>query len=161
STTQPLHHPTPLLPVPVILTSSHPSGAWAVLILRIRQAECALSDGRLDEAFDLADRHDVRTHRRGQRLVGRLVRSLVERGRKHLDAGRLPDAAADSEKARRFGGLMPDVAELRDKIAAAMVTKHRGERRQARLVAAARQHLDNGNLSTGGKLLAAAAGEES
>ena len=132
-----------------------------MLILRIRQAECALADGRLDEAFDLADRHDVRTHRRGQRMVGRLVRSLVERGRKHLDANRLHDAAADSEKARRFGGLMPEVAELREKIAAAMMARHRGERRQARLVAAARQQIDNGHLSTGGRLLAAVAEQES
>lgn len=132
-----------------------------MLILRIRQAECALADGRLDEAYELADRHDVRAHRRGQRLVGRLVRSLVERGRKHLDAGRLPDAAADSDKARRFGGLMPEVAELRDKIASAMLARHRAERRHARLVAAAKQHIDHGQLSTGGKLLAAVAEQES
>ena len=132
-----------------------------MLILRIRQAECALADGRLDEAFELADRHDVRTHRRGQRLVGRLVRSLVVRGRKHLEAGRLPDAVADSDKARRFGGLMPEVAELRDRIAAAMLAKHREQRRHARLVAAARQRIDAGQLSTGGKLLAAVAGQES
>jgi len=132
-----------------------------VLILRIRQAECALSDGRLDEAFELADRHDVRSHRRGQRMVGKLVRALVARGTRHLEADRLPDASADSEKARRFGGLMPDVAELRDKIAAAMLARHREDRRQARLVAAARQQIEHGNLSTGGKLLAAVAEAES
>jgi hypothetical protein len=132
-----------------------------VLILRIRQAECALADGRLDEAFELADRHDVRSHRRGQRLVGKLVRALVDRGRKHLDAGRPSEAAADSDKARRFGGLMPEVAELRDRIAQAMLTRHRDERRQARLVAAARQQIEQGYLSTGGKMLAAVAEEES
>jgi tetratricopeptide (TPR) repeat protein len=132
-----------------------------VLILRIRQAECALADGRLDEAFELADRHDVRSHRRGQRLVGKLVRSLAERGRKHLDAGRLAEAAADSEKARRFGGLMPEVAELRNKTADALLAKHRAERSQARLVAAARYQIDRGHLSTGGKLLAAVADQQS
>ena len=132
-----------------------------MLILRIRQAECALADGRLDEAFELADRHDVRSHRRGQRLVGRLVRALVERGHKHLEAARLAEAAADSDRARRFGGLMPEVAELRDHIASTLQQKHRGERRQARLVAAARQHLENGQLSTGGKMLAAVAELES
>ena len=124
-----------------------------MLILRIRQAECALGDGRLDEAFELADRHDVRSHRRGQRLVGRLVKALVDRGRKHLDGGRLHDASADSEKARRLGGLMPDVAGLRSAIAERMSEKVRVERNQARLVAAARQHIDNGQLSVGGKLL--------
>jgi hypothetical protein len=132
-----------------------------VLILRIRQAECALADGRLDEAYELADRHDVRVHRRGQRLVGKLVRALVDRGTKHLAADRLPEASSDSDKARRFGGLMPEVAELRDKIAAAMLSRHRSERHQARLVAAARQHLDNGHLTAGHKLLAAAGTEAS
>jgi tetratricopeptide (TPR) repeat protein len=132
-----------------------------VLILRIRQAECALADGRLDEAFELADRHDVRSHRRGQRLVGKLVRSLAERGRKHLDAGRLAEAAADSEKARRFGGLMPEVAELRNKTADALLARHRAERSQARLVAAARDQIDRGHLSTGGKLLATVADQQS
>ena len=132
-----------------------------MLILRIRQAECALADGRLDEAFELADRYDVRSHRRGQRLIGRLVRALVDRGRNHLDAGRAAEAAADSDKARRFGGLMPEVAELRDKIAQAMLTRHRDERRQARLVAAARQQIEQGYLSTGGKMLAAVADDQS
>ena len=132
-----------------------------MLILRIRQAECALADGRLDEAFELADRHDVRSHRRGQRLVGKLVRALVDRGGKHLDAGRAGEAAADSDKARRFGGLMPEVAALRDRIAQAMLTRHRDERRQARLVAAARQQIEQGHLSAGGKMLAAVADEES
>ena len=132
-----------------------------MLILRIRQAECALADGRLDEAFELADRHDVRSHRRGQRLVGRLVRSLAERGRKHLAAGRLAEAAADSEKARRFGGMMPEVAELRNKTAEALLTHHRAERAQARLVAAARDQIDRGHLSAGGQILAAVAEQDS
>jgi hypothetical protein len=45
---------------------------------------------RLDEAFELADRHDVRTTAAASGWSGKLVRSLVERGRKHLDAGRSP-----------------------------------------------------------------------
>ena len=132
-----------------------------MLILRIRQAECALADGRLDEAFALADRNDVRSHRRGQRLVGKLVRALVQRGGKHLDAGRLTDATADSDKARRLGGLMPEVAELRTKAAEALLAKHRDERRQARLVAAARDEIDRGHLAAGGQMLAAVVGQES
>jgi hypothetical protein len=132
-----------------------------VLILRIRQAECALADGRLDEAFELADRNDVRSHRRGQRLVGRLVRALATRGTKHLDAGRLTDAASDSDKARRLGGMMPEVAELRSKVADALLARHRSERDNARLVAAARDQIDRGHLSAGGQLLAAVAEQES
>ena len=132
-----------------------------MLILRIRQAECALADGRLDEAFALADRNDVRSHRRGQRLVGKLVRALVQRGTKHLDAGRLAEATEDSDKARRLGGLMPEVAELRTKAAEALLARHREQRREARLFAAARDHIDRGHLSTGGQMLAAVVGQES
>jgi hypothetical protein len=134
---------------------------WAVLILRIRQAECALADGRLDEAFELADRNDVRSHRRGQRLIGKVVRALVQRGNKHLGAGRLAEATADSDKARRLGGLMPEVAELRSKAAEALLSKHRDERRQARLVAAAREEIDRGHLAAGGQMLAELVGQES
>ena len=132
-----------------------------MLILRIRQAECALADGRLDEAFALADRNDVRSHRRGQRLVSKLVRALVQRGGKHLDAGRLTEATADSDKARRLGGLMPEVADLRTKAAEALLAKHRDERRQARLVAAAREQIDRGHLAAGGQMLAGVVGQES
>ena len=132
-----------------------------MLILRIRQAECALADGRLDEAFELADRNDVRSHRRGQRLVGRLVRAFAARGTKHLEAGRLTDAAADSDKARRLGGMMPEVAELRSKVADALLARHRSERDNARLVAAARDQIERGHLSAGGQLLAAVAEQES
>jgi hypothetical protein len=132
-----------------------------VLILRIRQAECALADGRLDEAFALADRNDVRSHRRGQKLVGKLVRALVQRGEKHLAAGRLTEATDDSDKARRLGGLMPEVADLRTKAAEALLARHREQRREARLFAAARDQIDRGHLSAGGQLLAAVVGQES
>lgn len=132
-----------------------------MLILRIRQAECALADGRLDEAFGLADRNDVRSHRRGQRLVGKLVRALVQRGGKHLAAGRLAEASTDCDKARRLGGLMPEVAELRTKAAEALLAQHRDERRQARVLAAAREEIDRGHLAAGGQLLAAVAQQES
>ena len=51
-----------------------------MLILRIRHAETALANARLDEAFDLVHRDaKLRSHRRGQSLVTRLVKALHER----------------------------------------------------------------------------------
>src|SRR4051812_26367173 len=87
-------------------------------------------------------------------MLKRLVQALVNRAERHLKADRPADAAADAEKARRFGGLMPEVAELRSKAAEALMVRHRAERREARLVAAAREQIDRGHLSTGQKLLA-------
>jgi tetratricopeptide (TPR) repeat protein len=121
----------------------------------MRQAETALKDGRLDEAFELARSSDVRAHRRGQELIGRLVRALAERGRQHLEAGRLTQAAADGEKALQLGGQVPEVAELRASLEDAAKTRQEQDRRKANAIGAAREHLHNGQLSMGGRVLAA------
>src|SRR5437764_6767698 len=71
-----------------------------MLILRIRQAQVALADSRLDEAYQLACATDVRTHRRGQTLIGELARALVKRGQEHLEAQRLALALAEPRKVR-------------------------------------------------------------
>ncbi len=130
-----------------------------MLILRIRQAETALADGRLDEAYELARADDVRAHRRGQGLVGRLVRSLVSRSRDHLAAGRLGEALADCEKAQRLGGSLPEIASLRAAISRAMSDEHRSRRRRAGIMTAAREHVENGRLSVGERLLGDVDGE--
>ena len=57
-------------------------------ILRLKQTEAALADGRLDEACELLADQELRSHSRGQELLGRLVRALAARGVEHLSAGR-------------------------------------------------------------------------
>ncbi len=115
----------------------------------MRQAETALKDGRLDEAFELARAADVRGHRRGQDLVGRLARALAKRGQVHLAAGRMTQATADCEMAAALGGNLPEVAALRTAVVETAATRQDGERRKAAAVAAARDHLRNGELSIG------------
>jgi tetratricopeptide (TPR) repeat protein len=56
---------------------------------------------------------DARAHRRGQELLDRLVRDLVERGRTHLAEGRLTSAKADWHAAASLAGNTPAVAQLR------------------------------------------------
>jgi len=120
----------------------------------MRQAETALQDGRLDEAFDLVRVEAVRAHRRGQELIGRLVRALAERGRGHLVAGRLSQASADCDKAMQLGGNLPEVAELRTALAEAVAERQDRDRRKANLIGAIRDHLHNGQLSMGERWLA-------
>lgn len=120
-----------------------------MLILRIRQAETAMADGRLDEAFEIVRGRDVRSHRRAQDLIGRLVRAFVDRAREHLREGRLPQAALDGEKATDLGGNLPEVASLRAAIANAMSCDQHSRRRKTDAVAAARRHVDEGRLSIG------------
>lgn len=124
-----------------------------MLILRIKQAETALKDSRLDEAYELARTDDFRTHREGQKLVSQLVRALIARGQDHLTADRLGQAATDCEKAERLGGNLSEVAALRAAVTEAIQARQQAERRQAGRLAAARQHIHNGWLSFGEQIL--------
>jgi tetratricopeptide (TPR) repeat protein len=127
-----------------------------VLILHVRQCEVALADGRLDEAYELAVARDVGRHRRGQRLITRLLKALVQRGQEHLHAGRHAAALADCEKAAKIGGNLPDVVALRAAAADAIAQAQRSEQRQARVLATARRHVDDGCLDLGEQALAEA-----
>ncbi len=124
-----------------------------MLILRIKQTECALDAGRLDEAFELVSADDLRTHRRGQELAGRLADAFVQRGREHLAAGRLGQADADTRKAARLAGNTGDVAKLRVAVAAAAAAVRQTEQQQAQALAAARQEIRQGHLSVGQRIL--------
>lgn len=129
-------------------------------ILRIKQAEAALADGRLDEACDLLADVETRSHHRAQQLVGQLVRRLIERGEGHLSAGNLQQALGDCVKAAGLGGNLSEAAELRGRIARALSHKQQARRRHGDRVATAREHLDDGRLSVAEELLADA-GEDS
>ena len=124
-----------------------------MLILRIKQAEHALADGRLDEAFDLVVSRDLRSHRSGQDLVNELVAALVRRGHEHLSASRLVEAAADCEKAERLAGMGAEVASLRTAVREAMATRNHAERHKAEVLAAAKGQIERGQLTIGQKIL--------
>jgi hypothetical protein len=130
-----------------------------VLIVRLKQCEHALADGRLDRAFDLARESDFRADRRGQELIGRLAQQLALRGQEHVEAQRVVEAAADCEKAQSLGGNMPQVAQLRRAIADATAKRMDDDRVRGQALAAARRHIDAGQLTMGGNLLTAADGD--
>jgi tetratricopeptide (TPR) repeat protein len=104
-----------------------------VLFLQIKQAEVALADGRLDEAFRLiATSQPLRNHRRGQAIVTELVAQLVERGKAHLAANRIVEALADCEKAQQLGGNVEQAIALRAEIEKLMLESDRTRRTEAR-----------------------------
>jgi hypothetical protein len=124
-----------------------------VLILRIRQAECALADGRLDEAYEIAQAEDVRRHHHGQRLIGRLARAMIQRGQENLTARRFQPALADCNKAEKLGGTLSEVAQLRAAICEAIFKDQQTQQQEALRVAQAKQHMEDGWLSVGGRIL--------
>ncbi len=125
-----------------------------MLILRIKQAQCALADDRLDEAFEIAKAEDVKAHRHGQRLVGRLTRAFLRRGRQNLEAGRLQPALADCNKAEKLAGNASEVAQLREAICRAITEHQQKHQQDAFRVAEARRNVADGWFSVGERILA-------
>ena len=123
-----------------------------MLTLRIRKAEVALADGRLDDAYQQAIREDVREHRRGQRLINRLAKAFQKRGQEHLDAGNAQGALADIERATRLGGNQPKIVALRDDALAKLANQQTRQRQRQQKVAAVRQCIASGDFSLGAKL---------
>jgi hypothetical protein len=132
-----------------------------VLILRLKQAESAMADGRLDEAFDIVQSDSIRQHRRGQKLIGRLARKLAERGQENLDAERVQLALLDCNKSEKLAGNTTDVAKLRSAICSEMEQKRLRHRHRSFKVAQARQQIEDGWISAGEQILAEAGDNDS
>jgi len=124
-----------------------------VLIVRIKQAECALADGRLDEAFEIAKAEDVRRHRRGQNLTGKLARAFATRGVDSLSANRIQQALSDCNKAEQLGGNLPDITELRQAICSATEQNALTRQHRSLRLAQAKEHIEDGWLSVGEQIL--------
>ncbi len=122
-------------------------------ILRLKQAQLALSDGRLDEAYDLARNDSFVTHRAGQDLINDLAGRLAERGQTHFQAGRLQQALSDCDKAQKLAGNTEPIVHLRQSIVARMGNQQEQGRYQAARLKHAQRYMDNGQLSVGQQIL--------
>ncbi|MCC6682138.1 MAG: hypothetical protein IT445_14650 [Phycisphaeraceae bacterium] len=121
--------------------------------LRIKQAQCALADGRLEEAHQLLQHESLRSHREGQRLTTKLIRALVERGRQHLEADRLSEALADCTRAGQLAANDQQVSELRRQVLEQMHQQRRRSFDRAQLLDNARRHARDGFLTQGAAML--------
>ncbi len=124
-----------------------------MLILRLKQAETAIADDRLDEAFEIVQSGNIRQHRRGQKLIGRLARALARRGQENLETERVQLALLDCNKAEKLAGNTPEVAKLRSAICTEMEQRRLRDRHRSFKVAQARQHIQDGWLSAGEQIL--------
>lgn len=122
-------------------------GRW--LFVRLRAAENALAQGRIDEAYEIAATADVRADRRGQKLADELVRPLTARARLHAQAGRFAEALADLDKLARLERLDAEGEALRGRIQSE--ARQRAGRAAERMDAVARASADlaAGRLESG------------
>jgi len=93
------------------------------LFVRIRRAQQALADGRVDEAYTIAIQPDVREHPRGRKLLAALERPLLARARLHLQAGRHREALLDLERLCALDRGGSELDELRQRALAGLQTR--------------------------------------
>ena len=129
-----------------------------LLIMRLRAAERALRDSRLDEAFRLAMASDLRQHRRGKAVLGELGAKFLERAREHYRADRFAEALLDLDRADAGAAtgdtqLKNQVAELRKFVqTVAAETRRSDGSRRARIDEAVRR-IEDGSLAAGRRIL--------
>lgn len=127
-----------------------------LLFVRLKAAENALRDGRLDEAYRLATTPDLRAHRRGAAVLAGLTERFLARAREHFRADRFDEALADVAKAEAGGVQVDRVAELRDQICAVAAEETRREDERRRHRAAAMRRVADGSLAAGRRIMEAA-----
>jgi hypothetical protein len=121
-------------------------GRWQNV--RLRAAEVALREGRLEDALGPLAEEDLRESPRGRKLADAVVEPLLARARLHRQAGRYSAALADLQQIQTLGRDHPDLATLRARVEAEL---NDGAERAADAREAARRaadHLRQGRLDT-------------
>jgi hypothetical protein len=124
-----------------------------LVFVRLKAAEKALRDGRLDEAYRLATAADLRTHRRAVAILAELTDRLIERARGHFRAHRFAEALADLERARAGEKKGEEIAELRAQVQTVAAELERKDASRRRRVQAAKRRIEGGSLAAGRRLL--------
>lgn len=124
--------------------------------VRIKAAEKALQAGRLDEAFRLVTAPDIREHRQGPNMLSQLADKFMDRARTHLEEERFAEALHDLNKADAGGVKLEEIAELRKNIQIVADEVNRLAQSKRRRLDQAREHLNDGSLVQGRRVLAGA-----
>jgi len=124
-----------------------------LLFVRLRAAEKALAEGRLEEAHRLATQPDIREHKRGKATLGSLSEKLVARAREHYRADRFNEALMDLDRAEAGGTMEKEIQELRGYIRTVAAEHARKQESQFGRVHEARQRIERGSLAAGRNLL--------
>lgn len=125
-----------------------------LLFLRLRSADAAIREGRLDDAHRIVTSPEVRENKRGETLAAELADKLIERAREHFAEERFADALRDLDKAEPLGVKVDRIAELRGHVQAVAREVERSTESQRRRIEQAKQRVEAGSLVGGRQLLA-------
>lgn len=121
--------------------------------LKIKQAQFALNQCRLDDAFETLNDKQLLEHRQGKRLAGKLANRFVERANRHLEKEMIEQALADVNKAARMAGNTVEVCSVRKAVAEAINQKHFARQQQQENFAAAKDNIRAGWYSVAADML--------
>lgn len=116
---------------------------------RIRVAEKALAQGRLDDAVTAVRELDLAQSGRGRRLLEALARALTARARLHRQAGRYRAALGDLDAITALGHQDADLGTLRQRISEEMQGDAQRQHDEAQVYERAADHVQAGRLDTG------------
>lgn len=119
------------------------------LFVRLRAAENALNEGRIDEALAAVREPNLRGHRRAQRLLDSLAASLLARARVHAHCARWADAIVDLNHITDIARNSPETEELRRHVSEEMLARRQRATAHDEAVARAAEHLRAGRLESG------------
>lgn len=131
-----------------------------LLSVRLKSAERALKEGRLDDALRMAGEPDIAGQSRGSRLLTSLATALLERARTHYREERFTEALLDLSRAERCGASESEVSALRNQISAVAREVARQEAERKRRIEQARRYVEGGSLAAGRQLLESAVGDD-
>lgn len=121
--------------------------------VRLKAAETALADGRVDEAFRLATTPDLAKERRAQKVLSKAGEKLFQRAEEHYQAGRSVEALVDLDKAE-FAGVKPKrVGDLRTIVRAAVEDAQRNQQSRRQRIDAAQARLADGSIRAAEQIL--------
>ncbi|OWY72094.1 hypothetical protein B7486_03980 [cyanobacterium TDX16] len=112
----------------------------------LKNAEDALSQGRLDDACQLVSVHQLQRDKKASQLLGRLAEALMLRGQDRLLARKFEDALADFDRAGECGMDGRKVAEWRNRALDARGHNAAVADRQQAVINDARRHLAAGSI---------------
>ena len=119
------------------------------LYSRLKAAENALNDGRIDEAYQRLCQPDVHDHRRANKLLDELAKALLARARLHAQAGHYRDTLDDLDKLETLQRSSPDAATLRKRAVEALRRKRGDQAERNEAYGRAAEDLRAGRLESG------------